>query len=84
MGQSLSLCQSCDLDVNTTIAAIEREQDRVNRELERLRSRLHDISNVVNKNLLSVSVQMSEINVQLATLCSDIKHIKDEVDNLKK
>ena len=81
MGQSLSLCQSCIVDVQNSIDIVEREQERVNREIERLRQRIHDINDIVNKNLLTVSIQMSEIKIQLATMCADIQHIRNEVDS---
>ena len=81
MGQSLSLCQSCTVDIDATIATIEREQERVNREIDRLRERIHNTNDIVNKNLLTVSVQMSEIKIQLATICTDIQYIKKEVEN---
>ena len=80
MGQSLSLCQSCSVDVKTDIDTITREQERVNREVERLRQNISDINELVSQNLLTVCLRISELKVTLATMNNDIQHIKNEVD----
>ena len=80
MGQSLSLCQSCSVDVKTDVETIAREQERVNGVVEKMRENLANVNELVSKNLLTVCLRISEIKVDLATMGNDIQYIKREVD----
>lgn len=81
MGNSLALCNSCAVDIPSTIETHAREIEKLDSEIQRIRVRLHDISNIVNNNLLEVHTTISEIKIQLATIVSELQHIRHEVDN---
>ena len=49
MGSAFSICGTCNVDVVNSIETIEKDVIRLDNEINRVRSRLHDISDIVIK-----------------------------------
>ena len=78
MGNTLSVCGTCNVDIINSVETLQRDIERIDVEINRIRNRLHDMNGVMNQNLLDVSLKMSDIKIQLATILVDVQHIKDK------
>ena len=83
MGQSLSLCGTCNLELNNTMQSLEKQQERASDEITRIQQRLQELNDDIGGNLFKVCQEIGNLKIRLTEIHKDIEYIKVEVDQTK-
>lgn len=83
MGQTLSLCGTCNVEMNNTLQGLEKQQERASDEIVRIQQRLQELNDDIGGNLFKVCQEIGNIKIRLTEVHKDIEYIKVEVDKTK-
>ena len=83
MGQTLSLCGTCNVEMTNTMQSLEKQQERASDEITRIQQRLQELNDDIGGNLFKVCQEIGNLKIRLTEIHKDIEYIKVEVDAKK-
>ena len=84
MGQTLSLCATCNVEMNNTLQGLEKQQERCSDEITRIQQRLQELNDDIGGNLFKACQEIDNLKIRLTEIHKDVEYIKVEVDKLPK